>query len=115
MPDMYKYLVPKCERGARYGCPAGETGDTVPTALRWVAVSVPACAGFTIADPTRLSAYLSRLAYCYVHDTVQQVMERAFIYQGKLKGKRVRPARIYYIRSLDQKFYRITGGGGSEN
>lgn len=44
-----------------------------------------------------------------------QVMERAFIYQGKLKGKRVRPARIYYIRNLDQKFYRITGGGGSDN
>lgn len=46
---------------------------------------------------------------------VFQVMERAFIYQGKLKGKRVRPARIYYIRNLDQKFYRITGGGGSDN
>lgn len=44
-----------------------------------------------------------------------QVMETAFIYQGKLKGKRVRPARIYYIRNLDQKFYRITGGGGSDN
>ncbi|CAM9350061.1 unnamed protein product [Hapterophycus canaliculatus] len=44
-----------------------------------------------------------------------EVMERAFIYQGKLKGKRVRPSRIYYIRNLDQKFYRITGGGGSDN
>eukprot|EP00904_Undaria_pinnatifida_P005037 jgi/Undpi1/1663/HiC_scaffold_11.g05053.m1 len=43
-----------------------------------------------------------------------EVMETAFIYQGKLKGKRVRPARIYYIRDLDQKYYRITGGGGSE-
>lgn len=43
-----------------------------------------------------------------------QVMETAFIYQGKLKGKRVRQARIYYIRDLDHKFYRITGGGGSE-
>lgn len=43
-----------------------------------------------------------------------KVMETAFIYQGKLKGKRVRPARIYYIRELDQKYYRITGGGGSD-
>ncbi|CAN0200582.1 unnamed protein product [Ectocarpus sp. 6 AP-2014] len=44
-----------------------------------------------------------------------EVMETAFIYQGKLRGKRVRPARIYYIRDLDQKLYRITGGGGSDN
>ncbi|CAM9160115.1 unnamed protein product [Ascophyllum nodosum] len=42
-----------------------------------------------------------------------EVLETAFIYQGKLKGKRVRQARIYYIRNLDHKYYRITGGGGS--
>lgn len=58
---------------------------------------------------------LYSLPHATFDTTVFQVMETAFIYQGKLRGKRVRPARIYYIRDLDQKVYRITGGGGSDN
>lgn len=38
-----------------------------------------------------------------------QVMEKGFIHQGKKRGKRVRQSRIYYIRGLDHKFYRVTG------
>ncbi|CAM9282263.1 unnamed protein product [Discosporangium mesarthrocarpum] len=44
-----------------------------------------------------------------------KVLQKAFIHQGKRKGKRVRQSRIYYIRDMDHRFYKVTGSGKLAN
>lgn len=98
------------EKNTRLRCISCNAQDASGKCVVWfILCFVPAI------RQSSVSAFEHCLPLCLFNCAVFQVMERAFIYQGKLKGKRVRPARIYYIRNLDQKFYRITGGGGSDN